>query len=516
MATEYELTLNDYLSIMRRRAPYLIGIAVVVFLASIITAIVIPPTFLATGTIMVESQQIPDNIVASAIRTEIEERISIIRERVLTRDSLLRIANKYGLSKEGSTTSTTSELIDQLRSRVNVDLISADDTRVNNRGKPTIAFTLSFEDKHPDIAYQVTNDLISLFLEWNVKLRTEGAADTADFLTQESNKLKVEVERLDKLIGSYKQENNSALPEQANLRMSMLTMAQSDMRDLERDYNTTKETLRSLETDLAAAQSGLGEDSAQSLPALKAEYSKLSATLNESHPDMVTLKRKIDALENASDTPSAGSNFATSPTAYKIQSKITSANSRLSALTEQKKLVQAKIDQYERSLLMTSTVGQGLEGLIRDRDAAQKKYEEIHSKQMGANISASLESENKSERFTLLDPPLMPDKAFKPNRPKIIAMGFFLSIASAAGALFVMATFDNRIRGVDALSHILGYRPLVVIPYLFIHEEGVRKKRLIKRALTITIFIAIGIAVAIHFLYMPLDVLLVKVLARLG
>jgi succinoglycan biosynthesis transport protein ExoP len=66
MTTEYELTPFDYLSIARRRAPYLIGAFVVVLLVSIIVAVAIPPTYLASGTIMVESQQVPDNIVPAA------------------------------------------------------------------------------------------------------------------------------------------------------------------------------------------------------------------------------------------------------------------------------------------------------------------------------------------------------------------------------------------------------------------------------------------------------------------
>ena len=45
MATEYELSFFDYLSIMRRRAPYLISIFVAVLLISAVIAIVIPPTY---------------------------------------------------------------------------------------------------------------------------------------------------------------------------------------------------------------------------------------------------------------------------------------------------------------------------------------------------------------------------------------------------------------------------------------------------------------------------------------
>ena len=58
MATDYELTLQDYLSIVRRHVPYLVGVFVAVLLVSIVVAITLTPTYMAVGTIMVESKRL--------------------------------------------------------------------------------------------------------------------------------------------------------------------------------------------------------------------------------------------------------------------------------------------------------------------------------------------------------------------------------------------------------------------------------------------------------------------------
>lgn len=306
------------------------------------------------------------------------------------------------------------------------------------------------------------------------------------------------------------------------LRMTMLASAENDMHEVKRDERSTKEELRSLEVELAAAKSGMGDDSSpQTLPALKAEYAKLSAIYNESYPDMRMLKRKIETLEKTADTPESENITENAPTLaiYKIQAKIASAKGRLDSLAEQKKTLQEKIAQNERAMMLTPKVEQNLEVLIRDRGSAQKKYDEIRSKKVSAQIAENLESENKSERFTLLEPPILPDKSFKPNRMKIIALGFFLAIVSSGGGIMVLESVDKRIRGTDALAHVLGHRPLAVIPYLIIQEEQeewVRRKRLLKLAIIITVCVMIAIAAAIHFLYMPLDILFTKILARLG
>jgi hypothetical protein len=177
-------------------------------------------------------------------------------------------------------------------------------------------------------------------------------------------------------------------------------------------------------------------------------------------------------------------------------------------------MLQAKINENESAMMQTPEVEQGLDALIRDRDMAQRKYEELRNKKMNAQISQSLESENKTEHFLLLEPPLLPEKPFKPNRLKILVLGFFFAVVSSASAVMVLESIDKRISGIEALTQVLGYRPLVVIPYIPIEEELVHRKLMFKRAIIAAVATLIVAVVAFHFLYMPLNILLIKILAR--
>lgn len=487
MSTDYELTLRDYLSIIRRRAPYLIGIFVAVLLISVIVAITIPPTYRATGTIMVESQQVPDTIVPTAIKNQLEERLNIIKQRVMTRENLVQIANNYNLFKHKLDAQTPSDLIDRIRNRIVVETSNSKDAMRSNQ--QAIAFTLSFEAQNPEVALHVTNDLITLFLDWNVRLRTGVTTETTAFLTQESDKLKNEVFRLEKLIAAYKMQHSNTLPEQLTLRMSMLSRAENDMREVERDIRSTKENIRALEVELSAAKHGIGDDNTlQSLPALKAELMRLSTIYNESHPDIKRVKRKIEVMEKTADMPASNlasvedSNNTLSPAMYRIQAKINSDRARLSSLEQQKKMLNDKITANEDAMTKTPRVEQGLDALIRDRDSAQKKYEEILNKLMNAKIAESLESGNKTGRFSVLEAPLLPEKPFKPDRVKILLLGFIFALASSIGAMMILESVDKRIRGIDAFTHVLGYRPLVVIPFIPTQEDEVRRKYILKVA----------------------------------
>ena len=88
-------------------------------------------------------------------------------------------------------------------------------------------------------------------------------------------------------------------------------------------------------------------------------------------------------------------------------------------------------------------------------------------------LSKSLEAEQKGERFTLLEPPLIPDKPVKPNRPKLFMLGLILSFVSGIGVAGVAESLDGGIRGARGLASATKLMPLVTIPYIATrHDEG--------------------------------------------
>jgi succinoglycan biosynthesis transport protein ExoP len=473
MAAEYELNILDYVSIMRRRAPYLIGIFVAVFLISIIYALTVPRTYRATGTIMAESQQVSENI--GAIKSQLDDQVNAIIQRMMTRENLLGFAKKYKLFPGDISSLTSSEIVDRMRNLIDIEK-GGDDFAINtsHRNSNAISFTISFEDRSPEVALHATNDLIALFLDLAAKLQTEGAAETTDFLSQQSKKLKTTVDDLEQKIAKYKHEHSNALPEQMTMRMSILDRTQNDLLEVEREFRSTQDDIRSLEADLDAANQGLGQENVpQTLPALKAEYARLSAVYNESYPDVRELKRKIQALEKPSNTPASGVaavRIPLSPTAYRIQSKIDADNAKLISLDKQRESLRSKIAANEAAMAQAPDVEQGLSILIRDRDAAQKKYEEIKNSQMNAQIAQNLVSGDKGGRFSVLEPPVLPDRP-KSKRMKIVGLGFILAIVSSVGGVVVLESVNKRVRGSEELTHVLGKRPLVVIPFMPIQQD---------------------------------------------
>jgi polysaccharide biosynthesis transport protein len=521
MAAEHQLTLADYVLIFRRRAILLVTVFVGVLAASLLIAVVVPSVYESTGTIMVESQRIQEDLSSTKADSVVDERIEVIRQRVITRENLLKIIDKFSLYSDSTRSLTSTEKIDLMRSQIGIEPLRVNTK--NKRQQVTIAFKVSFEGRSPEVAQGVANALVTLFLDENIKTRTERATETTEFLTQEANKLKSELESVENQIAEYKQKNANALPEHLQVHMSMIGRAEAEIKELEREYRAIQEEIKSLQVELGAAKESrsktarAGDDSsnhAEHLDKLKAEYARLLSQYTAEHPDVRALRRRIEALESNESTPAASGGRGLSLEAAKIQTRIDTGNARMDSISGQLMGLRGKLGSYERQITQTPQVERGLAALIRDHQNAQRKYEEIRAKQLNARITENLEQENKAERFALLEPPDKPVKPIRPDRIKIILVGFFGSIGAAFGLVYAVESMNRRIRGVDTLTAAMRHRPLVVIPYITTRDETAHLKKKVTVTLAIVGMGVMSALVALHFFYMPIDLLFFKVMGR--
>jgi len=522
MAIEYELTINDYLSIVKRRWLQMLAVFVAILLVAVAVAIFLPPTYQSTGTILIESQQIPDDVVKATVTSYADERIEVIKQRVMTRDNLYRIIQKYNLYPKKIDTETTSTLIDNMRQSIFVTIVNAD---VQGGNKAAIAFKVGFEYERPEVAHKVANEIVTLFLDENVKARTERATETTEFLTQEVETLKKELEGVENKVATFKQEHSDSLPEHMEMHMSLLQRSESDIKEIDRDYKSTQEELRYLDVELASSKAnvktdinGVAVSPVSELEKAKAELDRSLILYKETHPTIRALKRKIETLEKSvevkPDAKPTRPDLASELVIAKVQAQIEAAKVRLASLAQQRKSLEARVNQLQAQVTQSPQVERGLFTLMRDYENAKSKYEEVKSKQINAKIAENLEQDNKAERFSMLEPPFFPDKPTKPNRKKIIMLGFFAGLAGAFGLAFLLETLDRRVRGVDALTALINMRPLVIIPYISTKAEIKRQKNF-NKYLVLSVLIGAGLLLLIiHFAYMPLDLLMIKIMAR--
>jgi polysaccharide biosynthesis transport protein len=154
--------------------------------------------------------------------------------------------------------------------------------------------------------------------------------------------------------------------------------------------------------------------------------------------------------------------------------------------------------------------------IVRDLEAAQFKYGEILSKQSEAQIAVNLETEQKGEKFTMIEPPQPPEKPVSPNRILILVAGLVLSLAMGAAAVIGREAFDASVRGPKDVRDLLQVPALASIPIMFTSAELARRRRITRYSWGGSIAALIVAAVSVHFFFVPLDVLWLVLVRRLG
>jgi len=562
-------SLRDYVAAFRRRKKQILGTIIILFLGSVAVAALLPAAYRSTATILIEQQEMPADLVRSTISSYADQRIQVISQQVMTRTNLTRVVEKYNLYPGYRQSKTSEEILQRLAKDIKLDLVKADviDQRSGGKTTATIAFSLSYDGETPAIAQKVANELVTLFLSENLKNRQQKTADTSAFLADEAAKLSAHVSETEAKLAAFKEKNTGRLPELVQLNMQLRDRTDSEIKELDRQISTLEERKIYLEGQLAQMKpnspmiSTSGErifDSEERLKTLKAQFASLSGVYSSNHPDVVKMRREIEALqketgggadpqerlkqltrlrtelattrEKYSDDhpdvvklkksiaaleaeqphPASAKSTAVKPEnpAYiAFQAQIEATLSELKSSRSKRAALQSKMASYEQRLQQTPQVEREYLDLTRDHEASLMRYREIRAKQMQADIGEELEKDRKAERFSLIDPPQLPEKPSSPNRPAILLLGFVLSVGGGMGSAAVLESLDDSVRGSKALTALLKVPVLAVIPYME-NDAGRQRKRKVALAVLVSLVLASVLAVLlVHLFFMPLDVL---------
>jgi hypothetical protein len=138
------------------------------------------------------------------------------------------------------------------------------------------------------------------------------------------------------------------------------------------------------------------------------------------------------------------------------------------------------------------------------------------SKQTEVQVSQNLETERKGERFTLIEPPQPPEKPISPNRPLLLVMGVFLSLACGAGAVTAREAIDASVRGPGDIRQLLRVPALASIPVIVTREDRARRRRVKYYSWASGFVVLISAVASVHFFVRPLDVVWLTLLRRFG
>ena len=279
------------------------------------------------------------------------------------------------------------------------------------------------------------------------------------------------------------------------------------------DVIRLRRTVAGIESALAGPPVLAPEAQAQ-LDALKAQIAALRGRYPDDHPEVLQLKRAYAALDAAARSLPASARAdelpsprkPDNPTWINLKAQIDATGSQIDSLRKERAALRDKLSSLEARMMQTPEVEREYLEMARDLDSSRARFRELRDKQMQAQVAEQLERGRKAERFTLIEPPVFPEKPARPNRPLIVLVGLLLSLAGGFGAGVLREALDRTVRGAKDVVRALQVPLLARIPTPHSPARARRRVARLRAALAGSVLLLAATLAAVHWLYRPLDV----------
>ncbi len=482
------------IEILRRRR----AIAAVAFAAMFVSALSfargLPHLYRSHAVVLVE-RQLPETFVRPAVTGELESRLHVIRQEVLSRTRLTDLVQRFNLYPSQRQRGDMESVLERMRQDIHVEQTGPE--QLNGRTK-TVAFNLSFTGGSRETVADVTNAIAAFYVAQNNQMRSEEATRTAEFLREQLDAAKRELEKQEGIVRAYTTRHVGQLPQQVDVNLATLERLNTQLRlNGERQLRTIEAREKLLEnvppTVPVAAAGDADPATLARLQRLKQELAQTEARGTDKHPDVRRLRDEIATLETELKSKPAGTNGNgngngnsngngigngnhDTPQASPAPASLRGRSATIQALDAE--LERLKND--EATLRRTiATWEQRLEGvpfrqtefaqISRDHQGAKDVYDSLLRRYEEAQVATSMETENHGERFRILEAAVAPEGPAAPNRPRLLILGFLLAVLVSGMVVLIAEQFDTSFHSVDDIRHftsvpVLGSIPRIAAP----------------------------------------------------
>ena len=533
-STEQSLV-SRAVDIFRRRTTVVVLVFAAVIASAASFALYLPDLYRASATVLVE-RPVPESYVRSAVSGELESRLHVIKQEILSRARLTELIDRFNLYPDLRSRQPLDTVLDQMRHDIDIDPNGPE--QVSGR-KTTVSFRLSYTGARDDTVADVTNALAAFYVTRNDGIRSQEATRLTEFLKAQLDAAKKAMERDEGAMRAYTSTHPGELPSQVDLNLHSLDRLNTQLRlNGERQLKLLEDREKLVEGQVASVDSKTGElvpSGGSDLISDRIESLKKDLDLLEGrgftsrHPDVVRLKTEIATLQRdrqdslvrqresgdappaavatvgassagsspAPGGPSAAATTATSAPLPARRRVLAAMDAEMAKLKGDEAGLRESISAIEKRLEATPAREQEYQRISRDYSANKDLYDSLLKRFDDAQLGESMENDKQGERFRLLETALPPSGPIAPNRLRLMIIGLLFAVAAAGVAALVAEQFDSTFHSIDDIRDFTSVPVLVTIPNIA-PGHGRRAVRVALATASLIAVIAIVVALSAH------------------
>ncbi|CAN2043661.1 Protein GumC [Candidatus Magnetomoraceae bacterium gMMP-1] len=462
-------------------------------------AITLPKIYSATTLILIQPQKVPTDYVRSVISTDMNARISTIKQQIMSRTNIEKIIKEFNLfSKPEHKNMFMEDKVENVRKSIAINVTKA------RRGSD--AFSISFNGKDPIKVMNITNTLSSYVIDENIKVREEQVVGTSRFLEDQLNVMKKRLEETEKRLKIYREQYMGSMPEQLQTNLRILDRLQNQLIAKQEGIRDAKNRMSLFKRQISELQKITPENASNILPEaeveseteeelrlreLKQQLTMLLHRYTDKYPDVIKLKKTIESIEasmpstsvkkaETTDSPQPEKPKAKDLIAAKIKTlQLTQgAELRNEINTYKQDIIKAKkqIQIYEKRVEETPKREQELLSLKRDYDNIKDTYNSLLARKLESELSVSMEKKQKGEQFRIIDSARLPEKPVKPNMQIILMASIALGLGIGGGIIFLLEYIDSSFKTTEEVESFLDLPVIATVPAISQPKEKIWKR----------------------------------------
>jgi polysaccharide chain length determinant protein (PEP-CTERM system associated) len=483
MMQNRELTMDDYLAMLRRRLAVILLPVLLAPVAAYLLSYAFTPRYTSQSLILVETQKVPEGYVLPVVTSGIAQRIATMQQQVLSQNRLQPMIDRLGLAKGKS----VDDVIDGIRKNFVIEGVAPDlsGSRSHRPGQSDVpGFYLNFTADSASVAQQVCTELTSMLLAENLQTREQVAQSTTEFLVRQVEQAKHDLDDQDAKLATFKKRYLGQLPGDEDNNIKLLMGMDSQL-----DANT--QSLNRAQQDRAYAQSILSQQLAawkasqaamnpesleKQLGELQNQLITLRTRYTDDHPDVLKaqsqiaeVKRKLAEVNAASaqGTNSAEKGSANEPAEIQqLRLQIHQYDGTIAQAAREQQRLQDAIHTFQGRLALSPGVEEQYKLLTRDYETAQKVYNDLMVKKSASEIQTDMERRQQGEQMSLLNPASFPDAPSFPNRLLFGLGGAGAGLALGLGLGLWLEMRDKALRTEQDVLAALSLPMLVAVPWI--------------------------------------------------
>lgn len=512
------LDIEDYIDVIRRHKSWIIGPTFFALVIAVVVAFLWPDTYVSTATIRIAPPQVPETLVPSNVNSAMVQRINSMYQTVTSRPVLSSIVETYNLYPKDRASKPLVDVIENARRNIGLRGVAPLASSPGERSLPAFQVSFSYADRH--VAQKVCEDIVGRFMNENTRERTADSVRTTEFLNNQVENAKRDLDTLDGRVAAFRQSFQGRLPEELTTNSMQMNMAEqrimnvnANLARLSQERMLLESDLRSLKNQKASLipspEQAASRHKTERVASMDREILQLEANLanlreqyKDNYPDvrrvitqLNTAKRMRERIleeeeDEKTQTEAARSAGKRVDPMYEREARQLDASiERLEVLLKTKSLEaesynkdiresENQIRSLQARIHASPASDQQFSQLVREQMLARTRYEELVRRQSQSAMSSELERRQQGERLELVDQASLPATPTQPRRLMIIGVG---ATAGLLVGLFLAGAREAKDNSLKNLKDVRAYTQLPVLGSVPVLEDDIvvrRRRRL--------------------------------------